>query len=71
MCLVFLLRRTTLDFGKCSFFVLVLGLFRSYCKNSDFGLVLGAVGVGHSCPPYLGNLFQCVQGVEVGSALPM
>ena len=56
MCLVFLRGRTTLDF-KCSFFVL-LSLFRSCRRNSDFDLVMGAVGVVHSCPPYLGTHTQ-------------
>ena len=35
-------------FLLCSVF---LNLARLCCKNSDFALVLGAVGVGHSCPP--------------------
>ena len=49
-----------LDFDKCSSFVLLISLFRSCRKNSDFALVLGAVGVGHSCPLYLGTLIQRV-----------
>ena len=69
MCLVFLRGRTTLDFNKCSFFVLLLSLFRSCRRNNDFALVLGAVGVGHSCPPYLGTLIQRVQVVGVGNVL--
>ena len=65
----FLQGRTTLDFDKCSFYVLLLSLFRSCRKNSDFALVLGAIGVGHSCPPYLGLFIQRVRGVEVGNVL--
>ena len=34
--------------------------------NSDFALVLGAVGVGHLCPPYLGTRTQHVRGIGVG-----
>ena len=60
-----------MDFDKRSFFVLLIRLFRSCNKNSNFALVLGAVGVGHSCPPYLGTLIQCVRGVKIGSALQM
>ena len=47
---------TTLDSDKCSIFVFFLALF-SLCQcrvTSDFALVLGALGVGCSCPPYLG-----------------
>ena len=58
-----------LDFDKCSFFVLLLSLFRSCHKTSDFALVLGTIGVGHSCPPYLGTLIQRVRGVQVGNVL--
>ena len=44
---------TTLDSDKCSIFVLSL-TYLGLCQcrvTSDFALVLGAVGVGHSCPP--------------------
>ena len=54
-----------LDFDKCSFFVLLLSIFRSCCRNSDFALVLGAVGVRHSCPPYLGTHTQHIRDVGV------
>ena len=62
MCLVFLRGQTTLDFDKCSFFVLLLRLFRSCHKISDFAMVFGTVGAGHSCPPYLGTLIQHDRG---------
>ena len=58
-----------LDFDKCSIFCSSLSLFRLCRKISDFALALGAVGVGHSCPPYLGTLLQRVRGVEVESVL--
>ena len=69
MCLVFLRGRTTLDFDKCSIFCSSLSLDRLCRKNSGFALALGAVGVGHSCPPYLGTLTQLVRDVVVGSVL--
>ena len=57
MCLVFLLGLyTTLDSDKCFIFVLSLA-YLGLCQGrvtSDFALVVGAVGVGHSCPPCLG-----------------
>ena len=59
-----------LDFAKCSFFCSSLSLFRQLCRaNSDFALVLGAVGVGYFCPPYLGTRTQHVRGVGVQSVL--
>ena len=58
-----------LDFDKCSIFCSSLSC--RLCRRilSDFALVLGAVGVGHSCPPYLGTLSQRVRGVAVGGVL--
>ena len=48
----------------------LLDLFRLFRRKlTDFALVLGAIGVGHSCPPYLGTLIQRVRGVEVGDVL--
>ena len=60
-----------LDTAKCSFFVFYYNLYRLYqCRvTSDFALVLGAVGVGHLCPPYLGTRTQPVQGVGVYGAV--
>ena len=55
MCLVFLWGRTTLAFDKCSIFC-SLSLFGTCRVNSDFALVLGAVGVGHLCPPLFRDL---------------
>ena len=55
MYLVFLRGRTTLDSVKFSIFVFSLDYLGKRCRvNSDFALVLGAVGVEHLCPPYLG-----------------
>ena len=66
--MVFLLGlNTTLGSVKCSIFVLSLA-YLGLCQcpvTSDFALVLGAVGVEHSCPPYLGIRTQHVQGVGV------
>ena len=56
---------TTLDSVKCSIFVLSL-VYLGLCQcrvTSDFALVLGAVGVELSCPPYLGIRTQHVRGV--------
>ena len=58
MCLVFLRGQTTPDLDKCSIFCSSLSL--GYVARSNFALVLGAVGVGHSCLPYLGTLTQLV-----------
>ena len=58
-----------LDFDKCSIFCSSLSLFRTCHVNSDFTLVLGAVGVGHLCPPYLGTRTQHVRDVGVQSVL--
>ena len=70
MCLVFLRGRTTLDFDRCSILVL-LSLFRTCRVNSDFAVVLGAVGVGLLYPPYLGTRTQHVRGVGVQCVLLM
>ena len=43
----------------------VLSLVRLCRKNSDFALVLGAIDVGYSCPPYLGTHTQHMRGVGV------
>ena len=58
-----------LDFVKFSIFCSSLRLVRLCRKNSDFAMVLGAVGVGHSCSPYLGTFTQLMRDVEVGSVL--
>ena len=63
--LAFLQGRTMLDFLGVPSLFCFLSLFRLFRKNSDFALVLGAVGVGHSCPPYLGTRTQHVRGVGV------